>query len=126
MKTTLTTLAIAVLTLLGATPEAEARHASGRVYISGYRSCGTPIYSERYLIGYDRCGHPVWGKRVIFYDRPAYRPACRPSYRPVVVAPRYHVAPCPPSYRPPVYCPPPIPRHGDCGTRITFHGSYGR
>lgn len=84
MKTIATTLAIAALVLLGAAPQADARpHRSSRVYISGYRSCGTPIYMERYFIGYDRCGNPVWGERLV-----------RQSYRPVVRYP----APCPQPY----------------------------
>ncbi|MES2919990.1 MAG: hypothetical protein V4819_00485 [Verrucomicrobiota bacterium] len=83
MKTIITTLAIAALALLGAAPRAEAgTHHSSRVYISGYRSCGTPIYTERYFIGYDRCGNPIWGTRVV----PRY-------YRPVVR--QYHPVPCP-------------------------------
>lgn len=89
MKTILTSVAIATLALLGAAPEAQARpyHQSGRVYVSGYRSCGTPIYSERYFIGYDRCGEPIWGVRSV--RQPCYRPVVRPRY----------VAPCPPPYR---------------------------
>jgi hypothetical protein len=90
MKTILTTFAIATLALLGAAPEAQARpyhQSGGRVYISGYRSCGTPVYSERYLAGYDRCGAPVWEVRTV--RQPYYRPEVRPRY----------VAPCPPPYR---------------------------
>lgn len=87
MKTIITTLAIAALTLLGAAPLAQARsHHSSRIYISGYTSCGTPIYVERYFIGYDHCGNPVWGKRVI-----------RPQYRPVVR--QYSPPPCPATVR---------------------------
>jgi len=78
MKITITTLAIAILTLLAAAPQAEARsHHSSRTYISGYNSCGDPIYTERSFIGYDRCGNPLWRKRVI---RPQYRPVTRPHY----------------------------------------------
>lgn len=89
MKTILTTIAIAALALLGSAPELQARpYHSSRVYISGYRSCGTPIYSERYFIGYDRCGEPIWGVRVV-RQQPYYRPVVRPRY----------VAPCPPPYR---------------------------
>ena len=89
MKTIITTVAIAALALVGAAPEADARpyHQSGNVYISGYRSCGTPVYSERYFIGYDRCGEPIWGVRSV--RQPYYRPAAQPRY----------VAPCPPPYR---------------------------
>lgn len=78
MKTIAITLAIAALALLGTAPQAEARsHHSSRVYISGYRSCGTPIYMERYFIGYDRCGNPVWGQRPV---RQSYRPVVREYY----------------------------------------------
>ena len=78
MKTTITTIAIAALALLGAAPQAEARsHRSSRTYISGYRSCGTPIYTERYFIGYDHCGKPVWATRVV---RQQYRPVVRERY----------------------------------------------
>lgn len=82
MKVIVTTLALTLITLIGTTTEAEARSHSGRIYISGYRSCGTPIYSERYFIGYDHCGRPVWGARLV---RQHYRPAIRRPY----------VAPCP-------------------------------
>jgi hypothetical protein len=89
MKSIITSFALAAVTLIGSTPELQARdhHQQNRVYISSYRSCGTPVYSERYFVGYDRCGNPVWGVR-----------ACRQEYRPVVRE-RY-VAPCPqPRYR---------------------------
>lgn len=87
MKTIITSLAIAALALLGTTPQAEARsHHSSRVYISGHRACGTPIYSERYFVGYQPCGTPIWRTRVV---RHHYRPVVRPRY----------VAPCPPPYR---------------------------
>ncbi len=92
------TLAAAVV-LLSSIPQADARSRhSSRIYISGHRSCGTPIYTERYFIGYDHCGNEIWGKRIIQYER-------RQRY----------VAPCPP------------PRHHHAyGTSITFHGSYRR
>jgi hypothetical protein len=93
----LITTAIAALGLLGTTPSAEARphhrHSSSHVYISGYRSCGTPVYKEKYLIGYDRCGYPVWGYRIVsppvrycppprdyYYSRPAVCPPPNPYY----------------------------------------------
>jgi hypothetical protein len=94
MKTTfLITAAIAALTLIGATPSADARsrhkHYKSHVYVSGYRSCGTPIHTERYLIGYDRCGYPVWGYRTVqrycppprvYYSRPSVCPPPNPYY----------------------------------------------
>jgi len=124
MKAILTTFAIAALALIGAAPEAQARHPhqhSNRVYISGHRSCGTPVYSERYFIGYDRCGEPVWGVRPV-------RESC---YR-QVVEPRF-AAPCPPPYQPPSrdsysdY----DRSYSDCdrgysGGRVVIQGSYGR
>ncbi|MDP3851303.1 MAG: hypothetical protein Q8Q59_12420 [Luteolibacter sp.] len=96
MKSLIITSAVAVLALFGATTQAEARsysgHSSSRVYISGYRSCGTPIYMERYVVRYKRCGAPVWGYRGV--SRP-YRYAPHPvrgyHHRPAV---------CPPPYRP--------------------------
>jgi hypothetical protein len=88
MKSIIVTFTIAALTLIGSVTPADARHShSSRTYISGYRSCGTPIYTERYFVGYDRCGAPVWGYRIV---RSSY-------YRPVVRA--RSQAPCPP----PVY-----------------------
>jgi|SRR6478672_11341916 len=84
MKATIAHLTIAALALFGAIPQAEARsHQRNTIYISGYRSCGTPIYMERYFIGYDHCGNEIWGKRIVAQE-------CRPRY----------VAPCPPpAYR---------------------------
>ena len=86
MKTLLVTLGIAALALVGTAPKAEAHGYRSTVYISGYRSCGTPIYKERYFIGYDRWGRPVWGTRIVRRD---YRPVVRTRY----------VAPCPPPVR---------------------------
>lgn len=80
MKNIIISFVIAGLSLFGATA-ANAHGFASRVYISGYQSCGTPIYKERYFIGYDRCGRQIWGTRLV-----ARR------YAPVVV-PRY-VAPC--------------------------------
>ena len=92
MKTTfLITAAIAAFTLFGATSSAEAgrhKHYKNHVYVSGYRSCGTPIYKERYIIRYDRCGYPIWGYRIVSapvrYSPPPrhyyHRPACPPPY----------------------------------------------
>ena len=96
MKSWITTLAVAAIAFLGATPNAEARqhrhrHAESYIYVSGYRSCGTPIYSERYLVGYDRWGHPIWKHRKVKAPR-HYRRAPQP---------RYYAAPvCPPPARP--------------------------
>jgi len=95
MKTIITAIA-ATLTFLGTIPTAEATPYRGRVqssvYISGYRSCGTPIYTERYLVGYDCHGHPIWKYRTVRAPR-AYCPPPPPR--------RVYVAPCPP----------PAPRH---------------
>lgn len=111
MKSCVIPSAIAALALLGASPQAEARphrgHDTSRVYISGYRSCGTPIYMERYLIRYRRCGTPVWACREV---PPPVRYYCPP--------PRRH------DYRPPV-CPPPYPYYGGYrGSGVVFHGSF--
>ena len=96
MKPLITTIAIVAMTLIGSTPKAEARnhHPHGyatSIYISGYRSCGTPIYTERYLIGYNRCGMPIWGYRIVSgpYGYVA----------PILPSIRYQaVRVCPPSY----------------------------
>jgi hypothetical protein len=93
MKKTIFTFAIAAFSMLAATPEADARshrgHHSNHVYVSGYRSCGTPIYTERYVIRHrPRCGTPVWGYRVV----PApvrYAPPHRRHYRPAVCPPHH-------------------------------------
>lgn len=105
MKTSIITAIIASITLLGTAPEGGARphrgHHGGNVYVSGYRSCGTPIYQERYVSHYKRCGKPYWKTR-------SY---CPPQ-------PRYYRAPV---YRAPV-CPPPVPY---CPPTY-YHGGYPR
>lgn len=97
MKSFICTFAITALTLVGAAPQAEARSSrhSSHVYISGYRSCGTPIYKQRYVVRYDRCGAPVWGYRVVAAPR-VYCPPPRPRCYPVPA------------------CPPPLPYYGGC------------
>jgi hypothetical protein len=78
MKTIATTFAIAALALLGAAPQAEARHGhKSRIYISGHLSCGSPIYSERYFVGYDDCGNEIWRVRRV---RQEYREVVRERY----------------------------------------------
>jgi hypothetical protein len=67
MKTIATAFAAIALTL-GAATQASARDYCESdyrttVYISGYASCGTPIYTERYVVRVDRYGHPIWGCR---------------------------------------------------------------
>jgi hypothetical protein len=74
MKTIVTTFAIAALALFAAAPQAEARGHRSYVYISGYTSCGSPIYYERYFVGYDECGDEIWQVRRI---RQEYRPVVR-------------------------------------------------
>lgn len=116
MKTIALTLGIAALGLFGTAPTVEARgynhnrgHVASHVHVSGHRSCGTPIYTERYLVGYDRRGFPVWG------------------YRQVVHPPRRFVpAPCPP---PRVIHPcggPIVHRPYDHRTGIVIHGTIRR
>ncbi len=84
---TLLTLSVALIGFLGiGAGEVEARHyhQNGNVYVSGYLSCGTPIYSQRVFTGYDRCGYPVYVVRRVtvprrqIIQRPVYR---RPVYR---------------------------------------------
>ena len=110
MKSSICILAIAAA-FLGSITASEARSYgrgggySNQVYISGYRSCGTPIYRERYIIRYQRCGTPVWGCRVISPPR-AYCPPPRP---------RYHVVPAP-------VCPPPRPY---CAPHPGYYGRGG-
>ncbi len=111
MKSFIITSAVAFLALFGATTQAEARphrgYSSSQVYISGYRSCGTPIYTERYAVRYQRCGTPVWGYRVL--ARPRY-------YAPPPVRGYYH--------RPSV-CPPPYRPYGGYRNRgVVIHGSF--
>lgn len=101
---TITAAIAATLTLLATTSPAKADHCretvvTSRIYISGYRSCGTPIYTERYLVGYTRRGAPIWAYRTVAAPR-AY---CPPPPR------RVYVAPCPPPA--PRYCAP-YPRGG--------------
>lgn len=117
MKAILTTFAIATLALLGSAPEVQARpyHPSGGgVYISGHRSCGTPIYSERYFIGYDRCGAPIWGVRAV--RQSYYRPVAQPRY----------VAPCQPQYRSTSHRYSSGYRRQHSGSSIVFQGYFGR
>jgi len=97
------TTMIAAAAMIAAAPSAEAQrhhhhrhhhhpHANASyVFISGYQSCGRPIYSERYVVGYDRRSRPVYGYRTVRHRPQFVRPAPR-GYR---VAP----APCPPPRR---------------------------
>lgn len=81
MKTVFTAFAIAAVALLGSTTQAEARShkaPASYTYISGYRSCGTPIYTQKYFIGYDHCGRPLWGYRIV--SPPRYHRAPEPRY----------------------------------------------
>ena len=112
MKSWIITIAIAA-TSLCASADAEARSYKGRgysshVYVSGYRSCGTPIYQQRYVIRYQHCGTPVWGYRVVAPPR-AYCPPPRPR-----------------CYVPPV-CPPPyVHTHGGYRGGVVIQGSFRR
>lgn len=94
MKSWITTFAVAALALAGASTSAEARphrghEISSHVYISGYRSCGTPIYTEKYLVGYTRRGYPIWRYRVVEAPRRYYRPEPRPRYYAAPPRPHY-------------------------------------
>jgi len=60
----LTVLAAGVI----AAPSVEARpyHNHGtQTYVSGYTSCGCPIYKQRYIVRYDHCGNPIYAYRVL-------------------------------------------------------------
>jgi hypothetical protein len=108
MKTGIITAAIAAIALIGTTTQSEARphrkHCNpSPVYVSGYRSCGTPVYQQHYVSPYRSYGKS--------YHRTRY-----------VVPPRVHYyrAPvCPPPVR---YCPPPRPV---CPPTY-YHGGYPR
>jgi len=111
MKAIIPATIVAAFTLAAA-PLAEARphhhrgkHYPSHVYVSGYRSCGTPIYQERYVTGYKRCGTPVWG------------------YRKIKHHPRHHYVPRPQYCPPRPVCPPPSYYHR--GNRIVIQGSFG-
>lgn len=89
MKAIITVLSVAVLALLGTTTQAEARShrkaPASHTYVSGYRSCGTPIYTQKYFVGYDQCGHAIWRYRILpaphVHRAPSYgNQGYRPSY----------------------------------------------
>ncbi|MGD7654122.1 MAG: hypothetical protein ACQCXQ_12955 [Verrucomicrobiales bacterium] len=76
MKTIITSLISASFLILGSTTASaqyctiyKSHHGShyieSYVYISGYRSNGTPIYVKRHRVGTDRHGHPRWKNTVI-------------------------------------------------------------
>ena len=93
-KTWITTIAIASLALIGASPKAAAGgFVSGYVQVGGYRSCEVPTFTERYVIGYDAWGNPVWGYRTVCAPR-YVAPVCPPARicvpPPVVVRPHHH------------------------------------
>jgi hypothetical protein len=75
--------------------------------VSGYTSCGEPIYSEQVFVGYDRYGRALYQYRLlppqnrrtnVYYGggyqsyEPRYEPRCEPRY-----VPRY-VPDCEPRY----------------------------
>jgi hypothetical protein len=100
---TLITCATAALALFAAAPVSEAGHSHrhrSHVDVSGYRSCGTPVYTERYCVGYQRCGTPIWRYRVVSAPRRSYCPP--PPCRPVVRV-----------------CPPP-----PCRSGVVFQGTF--
>jgi hypothetical protein len=108
MKTGIITAAIAALALVGTATQGEARphrkHCNSKqVYVSGYRSCGTPVYQTRYVSPYQRCGTPYWNTRYMAPRRVHY-------YQPPV---------CPPPVR---YCPPPV----QVCPPTYYHGGYPR
>lgn len=107
MKTGIITAAIAALTLIGTATQSEARphrkHCnSNQVYVSGYRSCGTPIYQQRYSNSYQRYSTPHCNTRYVAPPRYYYRaPVCPPPVR---------------------YCPPPV----QVCPPTYYHGGYPR
>ena len=107
MKTGIITAVIAALTLIGTTTQSEARphrkHSySNQVYVSGYRSCGTPIYQQRYVSPYQSCGKSYYRTRYVAPPRHYYRaPVCPPPVR---------------------YCPPPV----QVCPPTYYHGGYPR
>ena len=103
MKSIIINLAVAAFALIAAVPQAEARSHGSRVYVSGYTSCGSPIYTEKYFIGYDHCGRPLWGYRTV-------RQYARTRY----------IAPCPP----PVCHESRSSRYGSSG-RVVVQASFG-
>lgn len=113
-NTILTTLIAAATIFVAATPAADAQryhrhqhhqHQSSHIFVSGYHSCGTPIYTERYIIRYDRYRRPVYGHRVIRHRR------------------HHHVRPAPRGYRV-APCPPPRYHHGHHGRSRSRSGGY--
>lgn len=110
MKNNIIASAIAALALLTVSPQADARphrgHHSNQVYVSGYRSCGTPIYTERYVPRRNpHCGSPAYRQRVI-YAPVRYAPPPRRCYVP-----------------PQPVCPPSYPHHYR-SSGVVFHGSF--
>jgi hypothetical protein len=108
MKTIIAAIAISAFTFIGSSvADARPHRHSSHVYISSYKSCGSPVYKERYFVGYDRWGNEIWKTRLV---RQSYRPVVRPRY----------VAPCPP------------PRHvhrdygRGYGRGVTIHAHFGR
>lgn len=77
MKKLFTAIAVAALTFVGTSVNADAQYRHGgynqpasKVYISGYRH-GRPIYTQKYFIRYDRYGTPRWGYRTV--SAPSYQ-----------------------------------------------------
>jgi len=81
MKTLLSTLsAIALsLTVMPTTAEAgvKVRIGSSKTYVSGYASCGTPIYTKRVVRGFNRYHKPIYS----YHRQPIYRKAATKHYR---------------------------------------------
>jgi hypothetical protein len=103
MKKALGLIAFAVAALSGLSATAEAGHSSSSTYVSGYTSCGTPIYTQRILVGYDRYQRPIYQYRTLpprsrqapvyhgggyQHYQPRYEPRYQPRYEPAC-DPRY-------------------------------------
>lgn len=65
MKKALGMIAIAVATLSALSATAEAGHSSARIFVSGYTTCGEPIYSEQVFVGYDGYGRALYQYRLL-------------------------------------------------------------
>ena len=86
MKKILTYLSVLSTAFLFTPNTAEAQHCSSgtTTYISGYTSCGSPIYTQKIFLRYDCYGRPVYTYRSlpVVYRQPVVHYSHRSSYRP--------------------------------------------
>lgn len=87
MKKILTYLSVLSTAFLFTPNTAEAQHCSSgtTTYISGYTSCGSPMYTQRILVSYDCYGRPIYTYRSlpVVYRQPVVHYSHRNSYQPV-------------------------------------------